>query len=76
LTKQVFLVRFLLELSDITKGDFMPQLGKVLGTAVVWGGVFGLCYYFQTVSLLTGNGATGLVFAGLIGTGIIWNAKS
>jgi len=50
----------------------MKEVGKALATAVVWGGVAGLSYLFNSFGILTSGGAVGLVLAGFFMTGMIW----
>ena len=49
------------------------MMAKVLGTAVVWGGVVALCYMFHSFNILDGGGAGAMVIIGLVATLIIWD---
>ncbi len=53
----------------------MVYLGKALATLFVWAAVTGLCYLFNSFGFFSGAGAVGMVFAGLVGTGIVWGTR-
>ncbi|KKT41574.1 MAG: hypothetical protein UW30_C0006G0001 [Candidatus Giovannonibacteria bacterium GW2011_GWA2_44_13b] len=52
----------------------MKNGGKAVATLAVWAGIVALSYMFNSFGILDGAGAFGLVGAGLLGTGIIWNS--
>ena len=53
----------------------MKNINKIVATFAVWAGIVALSYMFNSFGILTGVGAVGLVFVGLLGTGAIWGAK-
>ena len=50
----------------------MKDLGKVLGTFAVWGGVAFLMYMLHQFEILSGSGAGWMIFGGIFATLFIW----